>query len=363
MTIGSAVTAISYCVSLPLQCESARSRVEETIQRALPSSTEPKRLGTPQDALLSDMELPLCATFYPLGFSVEIITNEPAVLLSAELAFGHIRSVRKNTSLEIRFGVSNLEQTVCPPEPTRRAFNHLYSLVADANNQAILDLRTCSGFAWLTKTAVRNEPYFRRNFLEKMVYLTLGASLVTDIHAACVSKSGKGILLCGGSGAGKSTLAYGCARNGWTYTSDDTSYLLNDSAVPRVTGHCHRVRFRPSAKVLFPELEGRSLTPRMEGKPSIEVAISELPVLSADPEAEVHFIVFLHRRPDCEGELIPMAPEAAVQQLCRELYSAGEIRARHEKILKSLSTVPAFELRYWDLDSGIRSLESLPRNA
>ncbi len=26
----------------------------------------------------------------------------------------------------------------CPPEPTRREYNHLYSLVADINNQALL---------------------------------------------------------------------------------------------------------------------------------------------------------------------------------------------------------------------------------
>ncbi len=153
----------------------------------------------------------------------------------------------------------------------------------------------------MTSAAVNNRIYFRYNFLEKAVYLLLGASVVTDMHAACVSKNGKGILLIGDSGAGKSTLAYACARAGWTYTSDDTSYLINDSKPPRVIGHSHRARFRPSAKELFPELEHFGLTPRIEGKPSIEVSTSELPIASTSPEATVDLIVYLNRDSSAEG--------------------------------------------------------------
>src|ERR1700678_1182130 len=237
-----------------------------------------------QDALLSDMELPLRRTFYPLGFAVEIITNDPDVLEAAEESFGHRRLRRGHAALQVRIGISEGGSSKCPPEPTRREYNHLYSLVADGDNQALLDLKTCTGFVWLKKSALNNRLYFRYNFLEKVVYLLLGASAVTDIHAACISKNGKGILLCGDSGAGKSTLAYACARAGWTYTSDDTSYLINGSDVPRVIGHSHRLRFRPAAKDLFPELASREVTPRMEGKPSIEIPVSELPHIIAASE-------------------------------------------------------------------------------
>ena len=39
--------------------------------------------GRPQDALLYDLELPFQRTFYPLGFAVEIMTNDPDVLIAA----------------------------------------------------------------------------------------------------------------------------------------------------------------------------------------------------------------------------------------------------------------------------------------
>ena len=333
----------------------------ELIHRAISATAETRAPRSPQDALLCNMELPLREIFYPLGYPVEIITNDTAVLQAASESFGHARSSRTSSKLQLRIGVSQEDGTECPPEPTRREYNHLYSLVADVYNQALLDLRTCINFTWVTPAAVNNRIYFRYNFLEKAVYLLLGASVVTDLHAACVSKNGKGILLCGDSGAGKSTLAYACARAGWIYTSDDTSYLINDSEIPRVIGHSHRVRFRPSAKALFPELERFALSPRLEGKPSIEIPISELPVPKAASEAIVDSIVYLNRYPSAPGRLIPLPHGTAAQRTCRELYSAGEVRAKHESILKVLSDIPTYELQYCDLYQGIQALDLLMR--
>ena len=270
-----------------------------------------------------------------------------------------MRSSREDTELKIRIGVSGGGSSACPPEPTRREFNHLYSLVANVENQALLDLETGTNFTWLTQAAVDNRLYFRSNFLEKTVYLLLGAAVVTDIHAACVSKNGKGILLCGDTGAGKTTLAYACARAGWTYTSDDTSYLINNADSPRVIGHSHRVRFRPSARQLFPELDGFMVTPRMEGKPSIEAPIVELPISRTVAEVEVHSIVYLKRHPAATGKLVRLPSGTASRRAGDELYSAGQIREKHLKSLEALSEVPTYELEYCDLDAAIETLESL----
>lgn len=318
----------------------------------------------PQDALLSDLDLPLRRTFYPLGFAVEIMTNDPDVLVAANESFGHRRLCRGSATLQIRIGISDGGSSKCPPEPIRREYNHLYSLVADGENQALLDLRTCTSFVWLKKAALNNSLYFRYNFLEKVMYLLLGASVVTDIHAACISKNGKGILLCGDSGAGKSTLAYACARAGWTYTSDDTCYLINDSESPRVIGHSHRVRFRPEAKTLFPELENRGVTPRMEGKPSIEMRISELPDLHirTAPEVNVHSIVYLNRYSLATGKLATLPAGTATVRTCQDLFSAGEIREKHETKLESLSNIPTYELHYRDLYDAMRKLDLLTRD-
>jgi hypothetical protein len=336
--------------------------VRELLRKPVLATMESRGRGKAHDALLCNMDLPLREVFSPLGYPVEIITNESAVLLAARESFGHMHATRPNWALQVRVGITHGGGRDCPPEPTRREYNHLYSLVADVDNQALLDLKTCASFIWLSRAAVENRLYLRYNFLEKAVYLLLGASVVTDLHAACVGRNGKGILLCGESGAGKSTLAYACARAGWTYTSDDTSYLINDSAVPRVIGHSHRARFRPSAKTLFPELEHRELAPRLEGKPSIEVPTSDLPISTTATETRVDSIVYLNRYPSAAGKLIRLPNGTATQRATEELYSAGEIRAKHERILETLYDVPTYELHYCDLDQGIRALGLLTQS-
>ena len=335
--------------------------VKGVLQEAQQKSVAAK-LSRAQEALLYDMELPLRATFYPLGFAIDILTNDPNVLLAAQESFGHRRLRHGGTTLQIRIGVTASGGEACPPEPTRREYDHLYSLTADTENHAMLDLKTCTSFVWLNRSAVNNSLYLRYNFLEKVVYLLLGASVVTDIHAACISKAKRGILLCGDSGAGKSTLAYACARAGWTYTSDDTSYLINDSTIPRVIGHSHRLRFRPAAKELFPELARYQVTPRMEGKPSIEVWASELPILSTASEAWVNSVVYLKRGRYSKSMLVPMPKGTAAERLRKELFSAGEIRRKHEKMLQVLFSTPTFELQYHHLEDAIDQLNLLNKN-
>jgi ABC-type dipeptide/oligopeptide/nickel transport system ATPase subunit len=166
-------------------------------------------------------------------------------------------------------------------------------------------------------------------------------------------------LLCGDSGSGKSTLAYACARAGWTYTSDDTCYLINGLETPRVIGHSHRIRFRPEAKVLFPELESQTITPRIEGKPSIEMPVSALPTINTAAEASVHSIVYLNRDPLAKTMLVKLPAGTATSRSCCELFSAGEIRLKHEKILEGLSAVPTYDLQYSDRAGAMQQLELL----
>jgi len=329
----------------------AVSRVAAKLRADQPSPRE--------QGLLCDMALPLRQTFFPLGFAVAILTNRHEVLTAAEASFGHRGLQYDDTQFAVRIGVSEGMSRQTPPPPVRRAYNHLYTMVADPENQAVLDLRAGSSFVWLNESALEDPVYLRHNFLEKVIYLLLGASVVTDIHAACVSRQGKGILLCGDSGAGKSTLSYACARAGWTYTSDDTCYLLNSSDEPRVVGHSHRVRFRPEAQAFFPELREREITPRMEGKPSIEVSVSELPPLSTSNEAAVRAVVYLRRSSAVRPALIPLPHGSATQLMSEELYSAGEIRMRHQTILERLAGIPTFELHYQRLEEAISQLDQL----
>jgi hypothetical protein len=313
------------------------------------------------DPLMSKLALPLCAVFYPLGFAVEITTNAQEVLNAARESWGHLHQRHTNPMLKLRIGITDGGSADCPLAPVVRAQNHLLSIVADSHNHAVCDLKAGFAFAWLSHATLQHRSYLRYHFIESMALVLISTSYATALHAACVSRHGRGVLLCGDSGAGKSSLAYACARAGWTYTSDDASYLLCDSDQPRVIGNSHQVRFRPSARDLFPELVGRSLTPRAEGKPSIEVPTSELPGLTTADEASIHYIIFLNRQPTAVAELQPLPKAAALRRFHKSLYPVEEIQQSQAATLQHLSTAETYELRYRDLSHAVDRLELLAR--
>lgn len=315
------------------------------------------------DPLLCNVSMALREVFYPLGFAVEIVTNSQAVLAAARESWETLQQRYPGPPLRLRIGVSNDSAIECPPEPVIRAQRHLLSIVANTRNQAFCDLAEGFGFMWVDRSAMLHRSYFRYHFLESAVLTMLSTTRAVPIHAACISRHGCGLLLCGDSGAGKSTLAYGCAREGWTYTSDDASHLLCNAAATRIIGNARQLRFRPSARLLFPELEGRSLTPRASGKPSIEVPTSELEHIITADEAEVHCILFLNRQPSAVAELRPLSSEFALDYFRQSVYPAQEIRHLQMAALECLSSLEVYELRYSDLDEAVGLLDGLARSA
>jgi hypothetical protein len=180
------------------------------------------------------------------------------------------------------------------------------------------------------------------------------------VHAACVALDGHGVLLCGDSGAGKSTLSYACARSGWTYVTDDSSFLLNSGTKRLVTGNCHQVRFRPSAAELFPEIRGLEITPRAAGKPSIELPTGPMPYMNLSQNAKVDFIVFINRRPG-PPQLRPYRTDVARYFMRQALYGTPQSLATQYEAIDHLLTAEIFELRYSDLDWAIDRLKTLVR--
>jgi hypothetical protein len=168
-------------------------------------------------------------------------------------------------------------------------------------------------------------------------------------------------LLCGDSGAGKSSLSYACARAGWTYVSDDASYVFNGGTDRLVIGASHQVRFRPSAAQLFPEMDGLELTPRAAGKPSIELPTATLPGITCAPTAQVDFLVFLNRNVPGAQELVSYPKDVARRMLQQGLYGPAESLAMQHATLERLFTAEIFELRYTDLNWAVLRLETLVR--
>ncbi|MCC6857966.1 MAG: hypothetical protein IT158_05380 [Bryobacterales bacterium] len=323
-----------------------------------------ERPGSPHSQILDPLgqrlELPEAATFFPLGCPVEIQSNSARVIDAVREGWGLFPRLFDRPPVRLRVTVSPELSTGAHGAPVFQAREHLFSIVLNAANFAVCDLRRGFAFACLAAETAADPDYLRWFFTDAMAYSILTTLYFTPVHAACVALAGRGVLLCGGPGAGKSTLAYACAKAGFTYLSDDVASLVRAGAARLLVGKPYHFRFRDTAAGLFPELRTFTSKTAQNGKPSIEVGTRELAGVRTAVTCEAEFLVFLNRWESGEASLNPVAPEEAKRRL-RAGLPVLEPRAWSEQCasLEKLAARPAFELRYSSLDAAVICLERL----
>jgi hypothetical protein len=241
-----------------------------------------------------------------------------------------------------------------------RGQNHLVSFVHGPDNFAVCDLARSFTFACLTRDVARDHAYIRYHFLEPAGYLMVDAAHLSPVHASCVALNGRAVLLCGDAGAGKTSLAYACARKGWTYLADDATHIVRGSSDRAVVGRPFRIRFRESARRLFPELNAFTPERRPSGKLDIEVETSALGMSIALESTATH-IVFLNRLPGvAHAAAQPFPRSEAVDRLSALIcYGDQRIRAEQSRALDEFLHLPVVELTYSHLEDAERALRTL----
>lgn len=299
-------------------------------------------------------------TLFPLGFPLDLRSNDSRVLEAASQSWGFFAHRFAEHPVDIRVLVDSGGNAASPPPPTFRAQGHITAIVADQWNFATFDYSKGLGFAWVQESVVADPSYLRWFFLEAMVYCLLTEKHLTPIHAGCVAVDGRGLLLAGDSGAGKSTLAFGCARLGWTFVSDDVVWMLRREDDRRVLGLPHRARLRPDCVRFFPELAGHPAGVGVNGKPTLDVCLQDFPSISSRAECHIAASVFLRRGDRQLAEVQRLSAEEAFNRLAAGMVVYDD-RPREEQLLslRRLAEAPAYELRYSEIESAAETLHRL----
>jgi hypothetical protein len=302
------------------------------------------------DPLQIGAELGIEAKYYPLGFPLRLATNSPLVREAADCAWGEFPAAFEVAPMEIRVLVEGGDET--PRPPVFRAQRHLIT-IAGGENFAVCDHTRRFAFCRLSESSARDPDFVRYYFLEAMALFTLTQLHVTPVHAAAVARGDRALLLCGESGAGKSTLAYACARQGWTYVSDNETWLLR-SDCRTVLGNPGRIRLRDTAAEIFPELAGRQAV-IFNGKRSLVLDSSGMSIAY---QCRPRRIVFLER--GAETVICPVTPREAFAHLFGGVICyTDEVRRGHRESLEKFVSVPAARMHYRGLEDGIPALERL----
>jgi hypothetical protein len=288
------------------------------------------------------------ALFHPLGYPVLIESEATEPLRIAAQSWGSRQPLFEAPALRLAIHVQPGAMPTGAPD--YRASADGFSLACDPVTRAEFSIPAHSACLHVSSGALDQAERFRYQLLECLVLTALDTIYFVGLHAACVARQGRGILLCGESGRGKSTLAYACARAGWTFVSDDSHLAQPSENI--VTGSSDLIRLREPACELFPELHGMPIATAPNGKQCIEVQ----PKLVSD-SAPARHCVFLSRRPG-PANLKPYSEEAAFEYFMG--YNTRYDQSGAEHRLRQLVDRKTWLLEYEHLDDAIQALESLP---
>lgn len=302
--------------------------------------------------MTSRLPLELQALMFPMGFPVEIETNSPQILEAARQAWGRYPRLSGGSPVRIQVSVGSSEGIAAPLplEFPVVSFDAQWVTIRHcADNYANGDLAAGLGEVHLTEDRAADLDYVNYYFLKPLTYLLLAPPHFAFVHAACVALHGRAAILCGDAAAGKTCLAFACARQGWTFVSGDATHLLHKATDFSIAGRPFSIRFRESARDLFPELRAWPSRIRPNLKAAIEVDTDKLNILTA-MRARASCLVFLQRQSSgaARVETVPRE-EARLLQEQAVFFGDNEVRRNQRNTLERFLALPCLRLIYSDL--------------
>jgi hypothetical protein len=313
-----------------------------------------------EDPVLSKFELGHRRLYYPLGFPLEVQTNSREVIDAAAETWGLFSQSFHIAPMRLALGVREVaDAEPLPPNSNILSREHLLSLIVNTDNFLMCDFQQAYSFGWITSALATDADNLRYRFLTPAAVMMAGQLALANLHGALIVRGDCGVLLCGESFAGKSTLAYACARAGWTYVSDDGTFLVRDRSDRYAIGNPYSIRFREDARELFPELADQLLITRPNGKIGMELLTRNLPIAIA-PGATIEHVVMLDRQRSGTAHLRRF-PKDQMQGWCERFVNFGsnEVRNAQTRCHRRLLDASLWEMSYQNFDDAVGRLEQL----
>ena len=194
-------------------------------------------------------------------------------------------------------------------------------------------------------------PYHTRYELIEFAVYTLAARAqgLVPLHAACVGRRGRGILLMGPSGAGKSTLALHCLLAGFHFLSEDSVFVAPESLL--ATGIANFLHVRSDSLRWLGETEEAGairrspIIRRRSGVKKFEVDLRRKPFRLAPSPMQIAGIVFLSPRRGRAGQLLKPLVKSQLLGKMLSMQGYGANQPQWPLFSKNVSRLDAFELR------------------
>jgi hypothetical protein len=291
-----------------------------------------------------------------LGARFEFESCNPRLLEFVDFAYAGLPQHRLGGAvpklrvrLESRANASSATATALPPLGTLSGAGLLCGATA-RSNFVVVSPAERSALVVVPQQLLRYAYHTRYEVIEFAVFtLAQRVQRLVPLHAACVGRADRGLLLMGGSGAGKSTLALHCWLNGFEFVSEDSTFVVPASL--RATGVANFLHVR-SDSLKFLErgadaamIRSSPVIRRRSGLAKFEVNLRHRRYPLAAAPLKIASLIFISAKRAGAQPLLTPLPKSRVREylLASQPYAASlpEWRA----FSRNAAALEAFELR------------------
>jgi hypothetical protein len=278
-----------------------------------------------------------------------------------ELQISLVLSASPDSQTKGRRGVSRGE----PPPIALLNGAGLLGGSTPASNFVVLSPRDHAALVVVAPHMLRFPYHIRYELIEFAVYtLAARAQQLVALHAACVGKGNRGLLIMGPSGSGKSTLALNCLLEGFDFLSEDSVFVAPDTLL--ATGIANFLHVQSdSLRWLdrdqdIARIRRSPVIKRRSGAKKFEVDLRHGAYRLAARPLQIAAIIFLSPESAGKGHLLRRVAKSRVvgKLVAEQAYAAGQ--PPWAVFTKKLLELPVYELhRGRNPREGVEALRQL----
>jgi hypothetical protein len=298
------------------------------------------------DFLHRNAETQLSERYLAAGAVCSLSTNSEKILQAAREAFLPVDPPFPTDDFCVRLWVDSADQAQPPwPKPYVRGLDHMVFAGFDAGSSMVANLRTRRVIGRFSPAMAADTAYWRSIIFPMLMSLVSGSVGLVELHACCVAKDERGLILIGPSRSGKSTLAMALTEVGFRLLSDDRVFCSVRNGQLQACGIPRPLKLRPEAAHWFDDFRHREPT---------DVQNGEL-VFHCDPnrfgrhlpKCEPRLLVFLERQEAPVFSMTHLEGSEARTRIERDLLAESPEAAKDQaKIVDRLMSIPRGHLKY-----------------
>jgi hypothetical protein len=301
-----------------------------------------------RDFLRRDAETHLCERYTVAGAVFDISTNCEQLLEAARDSFLPVKRPLVRVDFSVRFWVDAADRAQPPwPKPYVRGLDHLVFAGFDTGSSMLADLRTRRVMGRFSTAMAADTRYWRTVIFPMLLSVLAGSVGLVELHASCVARDQRGLVLVGPSRSGKSTLAMALTEAGFRLLSDDRTFCSLKQEKLLAWGMHRPLKLRREASIWFGEFCDQEPIDVQNGELVFHCEPNLRFGRDCYPECEPRLLVFLERQQISGFYMTRMRRNEARSRIEQDLMAETPKAVQKQvETIDELLELPCWRLKY-----------------